>query len=83
MASGLPVVVSSRCGSAEDLVEDGANGFIFDPGDPDALTHALSTISALSHSRLQEMGRHSSEIIARYSPEIWASEVATLACRCL
>ena len=31
MASGLPVLVSSRCGCAMDLVEEGVNGFCFDP----------------------------------------------------
>lgn len=31
MASGLPVLVSSRCGCATDLVKDGVNGFTFDP----------------------------------------------------
>ncbi len=31
MASGLPVLVSHRCGCAQDLVQDGVNGFTFDP----------------------------------------------------
>ncbi len=31
MASGLPVLVSARCGCALDLVEEGMNGFCFDP----------------------------------------------------
>jgi len=31
MAAGLPVVVSNRCGSAFDLVQDGVNGYRFDP----------------------------------------------------
>jgi 1,2-diacylglycerol 3-alpha-glucosyltransferase len=79
MASGLPVLVSSRCGSAEDLVEDGANGFVFDPYQPDALTSALQRMGALSGDSLAAMGQRSREIIAQYSPEIWASEVVQLA----
>ncbi len=31
MASGLPVLVSNRCGCAPDLVQEGVNGFTFDP----------------------------------------------------
>src|SRR5208337_5127598 len=31
MASGLPVLVSNRCGCATELVEEGRNGFAFDP----------------------------------------------------
>jgi 1,2-diacylglycerol 3-alpha-glucosyltransferase len=79
MASGLPVLVSSRCGSAEDLVEEGANGFVFDPYQPDALTTALQRMGALSVDSLAAMGLRSREIIVRYSPEVWASEVVQLA----
>ena len=41
MAAGLPVIVSERCGCAPDLVENGRNGFTFDPYDVDALTHLM------------------------------------------
>ena len=40
MASGLPVMVSSACGCAEDLVHDGQNGFIFDPNSTEAFRRA-------------------------------------------
>src|ERR1035441_2045622 len=33
MASGLPVLVSNRCGCATDLVQEGSNGFTFEPVD--------------------------------------------------
>jgi 1,2-diacylglycerol 3-alpha-glucosyltransferase len=33
MASGLPVLVSERCGCAPDLVKNGVNGYTFDPYD--------------------------------------------------
>ncbi|MEI9973822.1 MAG: glycosyltransferase [Ignavibacteriota bacterium] len=79
MASGLPVVVSNRCGSAEDLVEHGANGLVFDPSQASALTDVLHRVGSLKRERLEEMGRRSREIIARYSPEIFAQEVMHLA----
>lgn len=79
MASGLPVLVSSRCGSAEDLVDVGANGFVFDPHQPGALTQVLEQAGSLGSDRLAEMGRRSRDIIARYSPEIFAQEVMHLA----
>ncbi len=31
MVCGLPVIVSNRCGCVPDLVDDGHNGFVFDP----------------------------------------------------
>jgi glycosyltransferase involved in cell wall biosynthesis len=79
MASGLPVIVSNRCGCVDDLVEHGANGFIFDPGRQDELTARLHTISKLSQAKLTQMGERSNEIVARYSLQAWASEVARLA----
>jgi 1,2-diacylglycerol 3-alpha-glucosyltransferase len=78
MASGLPVIVSNRCGCAEDLVEDGANGYTFDPGQPGALTQKLQLLGGMDQRDLAAMAERSREIIARYSPEIWASEVAHL-----
>ena len=49
MASGLPVVVSRRCGCVEELVEDGVTGLTFDPFDETAITAALQTASTLTH----------------------------------
>jgi 1,2-diacylglycerol 3-alpha-glucosyltransferase len=83
MASGLPVIVSKRCGCAEDLVEEGLNGYLFDPDRPAELTARLVTAGNLSQSALAGMGSRSREIVARYSPEVWASEVAQLASYCV
>ena len=44
MAAGLPVIVSDRCGCAEDLVESGRNGLVFDPGDDAQPTACLAQI---------------------------------------
>src|SRR5436309_7185071 len=47
LASGLPVIVSSRCGCVPELVQD--NGFTFDPVDEHELASRLSTMASLSH----------------------------------
>jgi 1,2-diacylglycerol 3-alpha-glucosyltransferase len=78
MAAGLPVIVSSRCGCAEDLVVDGANGHIFDPEKPHDLERALSAIDQTPKTTLAGMGAASREIIAGFSPESWADEVARI-----
>ncbi len=78
MASRLPVVVSQRCGCAEDLVNEGVNGFTFDPSDSEALTDTLRRLSELSPEERDEMGRQSSAIIAGFSPDAWADEVARI-----
>ncbi len=79
MAAGLPVIVSRQCGCAEDLVRDGKNGFVFDPATIDGLSNALQSLSRLSPLDLRAAGDCSSEIIAQFSPEAWASEVARIA----
>ena len=78
MASGLPVIISRRCGCAEDLVVEGENGLLFDPAEAGALSASLSVMGSLGRARLAQMGSASAEIIARYSPRAWAAEVARL-----
>lgn len=78
MASGLPVIVSLRCGCAEDLVRPSDNGYLFDPAKEGDLTDRLLTLGALNRAKLEEMGKRSREIIAGYSPQHWAAEVARL-----
>ena len=46
MASGLPVLVSDRCGCANDLVAHGENGLIFDPFDRSALAKCMLELAA-------------------------------------
>ena len=69
MACGLPVIVSKRVGCADDLVQEGVNGFTFDPYDVDALSGLMSRISSLPSEKLTEMGRHSEEMISSWGPE--------------
>jgi 1,2-diacylglycerol 3-alpha-glucosyltransferase len=76
MASVLPILVSNRCGCAPDLVEDGSNGFLFDPSNEADLTQQLLRMSRLSSQRREEMGQRSREIVSQYSPESFANEVA-------
>ena len=78
MASGLPVVVSQKCGCVEDLVNEGVNGFTFDPSDSEALTDSLRRISGLSPEERDEMGRQSAAMVAGFSPDAWADEVARI-----
>ncbi|MCU1291160.1 MAG: hypothetical protein JWP08_10 [Bryobacterales bacterium] len=78
MAAGLPVLISRRCGCAEDLVLEGENGLLFDPAEPGALTASLSVMGSLGRARLAEMGAVSEAIVARYSPRAWAAEVVRL-----
>jgi glycosyltransferase involved in cell wall biosynthesis len=44
MASGLPVLVSNRCGCARDLVQEGVNGFTFDPYNIEEMANAMMQV---------------------------------------
>jgi glycosyltransferase involved in cell wall biosynthesis len=55
MASGLPML-ASRVSGSEDLIVTGRNGWLFEPGDVDALTAHLIRIANLPQSRLRALG---------------------------
>ena len=78
MASGLPIIVSHRCGCAEDLLREGENGCSFDPMLAGDLTACLTAIGNLDQEFLAHMGQCSQEIISQFSPEAWAAEVARI-----
>lgn len=55
MACGLPVV-ASRIGGIPDMVDDGQEGLLIDPGDPKALCAALEAL-IVDPKRRSEMGK--------------------------
>jgi glycosyltransferase involved in cell wall biosynthesis len=73
MASGLPVLVSHRCGCAPDLVREGVNGFTFDPYNVPQLAQLMLQISAFQTSRLSAFGDASRAIISNWGPARFAS----------
>ncbi len=79
MAAGLPVIVSDRCGCAEDLVDNGRNGLVFDPARGAELTACLTRISALPEEELAAMGQASAEKVAVYSPQNFGRQIALIA----
>ena len=70
MASGLPVLVSDRCGCAPDLVDPGINGYTFDPEDTSQLARLMDRLES-EHGRLAETGDASQRTIAEYTPQSW------------
>ncbi len=70
MASGLPVLVSDRCGSRE-LVQEGVNGFTFDPAKPESLGSVLSQMLTL-RDRWINFGAASQLIISKWGPDLFA-----------
>ena len=73
MASGLPVLVSNRSGCAVDLVQEGQNGFTFDPNDFEALAKLMLRLTQSPAAQLTEMGDASREIIADWATNRFAA----------
>jgi glycosyltransferase involved in cell wall biosynthesis len=68
MASGLPVLVSERCGCVPDLVRQGENGFTFDPDDTVALANLMSRFSS-GEVDLMAMGETARRHIRQWGPD--------------
>ena len=67
IASGLPVIVSNRCGCAPDLVN--GNGLTFDPAKEDELATRLLEMASLSDDERKHLGNNSYRIAANFAPE--------------
>lgn len=73
MASGLPVVVSERCGCAPDLVKEGENGWTIDPFDEVALAEKFHKVALLPEKERAALGAASRRIIANWGPAKFAA----------
>jgi glycosyltransferase involved in cell wall biosynthesis len=75
MATGLPVLVSTKSGCASSLVRHGENGFTFDPTSIDDLSDSLQRIARLTEFERITMGNCSRRLISEWSLEKFASSV--------
>jgi glycosyltransferase involved in cell wall biosynthesis len=71
MASGLPALVSNRCGCARDLVREGQNGYTFDPLNIDELARLMGKVSA-DKFPLAEFSSVSQQVVAIWGPQRFA-----------
>ncbi len=75
MACKLPVIASNAAGCAQDLVEEGWNGYTFAPGDIARLATLMKKLASDEKQR-REMGERGYQRIQRFSPEICANGIA-------
>jgi glycosyltransferase involved in cell wall biosynthesis len=74
-ASGLPILCSKTVGARYDLVNDGNNGFLFDPYSVGEITSVLLKMHHLGAQQRAEMGGQSWKIVAEFGPERFAEGV--------
>lgn len=75
MASGLPIVCSRIRGNT-DMVEDGVNGYLMEPGDPDSIVGALRRLE--NREKREEISRNNLEKAEIYSLGVIAEQYRQL-----
>lgn len=68
MACGLPVLSSTNVGAAEELLDEGGNGWSFNPISIDSLAHSMKRIVKLTAEERQVMGVESRRILEDRCP---------------
>jgi glycosyltransferase involved in cell wall biosynthesis len=71
MASGLPVLVSNRCGCAMDLVSEASTGFTFDPLNTEQMADLMSRFSTKPED-LAGMGKVAQTLISNWGLDQFA-----------
>lgn len=75
LVCGLPVIVSEKCGCASDLVEEGKNGYLFDPYNADELAAHMVRFMEMAPDQLQLYGAHGQAIVSKFAADKVAAEM--------
>jgi glycosyltransferase involved in cell wall biosynthesis len=68
--AGLPLLLSKNVGNHPELLQDGVNGWLFDPSKPETIAEILHKFISASRADLQQMGEISTVIgTNRFSTE--------------
>jgi glycosyltransferase involved in cell wall biosynthesis len=78
MAAGLPVIVSNRCGSAQELVDDGISGYKVDPLDIKGLADRIGSMVA-KEAQQKQMGIAARQAVSSWGPQRFAEGLAQAA----
>lgn len=76
MLCHLPVIVSTKCGCQPELVQEGVNGFSFDPNNQLKLTNLMRGFANGSYN-IKSMREASFAIVTKHSPGIIAQNIIT------
>jgi len=76
MSMGLPLLLSVHTGSLPDLLEEGNNGWSFDPGSPDDLAERMATY-VRQPTLIETHGKRSLEVVRRYTASAVANTFIT------
>jgi glycosyltransferase involved in cell wall biosynthesis len=60
--ASLPLLISDHCGNWPEAIEEGRNGWVVDPENPDSMARAFAELQAASRETLDAYGRRSRAI---------------------
>jgi glycosyltransferase involved in cell wall biosynthesis len=70
----MPIIVSNRCGSAIDLVQEGENGYTFDPTKKEDLIEKMGKMmSNISEHKI--MGEKGQKLVAYFHPDLICDDI--------
>jgi glycosyltransferase involved in cell wall biosynthesis len=76
-AAGLPILCTTACGSAVEVVRDGYNGYVVPENDAESLARGLLALHR-RYTDLPVWGARSQQLAAPYAAERWAEHWAEL-----
>ena len=76
---GLPLLCSNQIQAATAYLEDGKNGFTFNPQNEESIADAFCKIMRLPESRIAEMARRSYELGMSYTINDWVNRALDFA----
>jgi glycosyltransferase involved in cell wall biosynthesis len=71
---GMPIIVSNRCGSAFDLVQEGENGYTFDPTKKEELVEKMGKMMN-NISEHKTMGEKGQKLVAHFHPDLICDDI--------
>lgn len=77
-AAGYPMILSSNVGASEAFLKHGENGYMFRSGDAQDLKEKLCSLFSKDHHQLVDMGRKSTELAKKITPDTWAKSLHKL-----
>lgn len=77
MAAGMPVIASKQTAAAYELIDPGANGFLFDAEDEETLATRINWF-ANHRDEISDFGRSARAAVAHLTPEWGAAELVRI-----
>jgi glycosyltransferase involved in cell wall biosynthesis len=75
LGAGAPILSSTYSGAARELVQEGVNGWLFDPFDPASTYAGIDRALQTDRATLEQMSQRARESVAHMTPAAMASRI--------